>query len=254
MDNVLVVRTLSTMLLPPLNLLLLVALGGMFWVLGRKRIALALVTFSMVALAALSMPVVAFQLMKSLTAGLPFLGEPRATNAQAIVILGAGRRVNAREYGGGDQPSFYTMGRLRYGAWLHEQTGLPILVTGGSPERRPETEAAIMARSLHENFKVPVRWMEGESDNTEQNAKYSARILKEVGISRILLVSDAWHLPRALPMFVDQGLQAIAAPTNSMDADAMQGLFLWLPQAQALTVSQIALREWAGKAWYALRH
>jgi uncharacterized SAM-binding protein YcdF (DUF218 family) len=192
--------------------------------------------------------------MASLTSGIPFLKDPRASNAQAIVILGGSVRFNALEYGGKDEPGPYTLGRLGYGAWLHEQTGLPILVSGGSPERRPESEASVMARSLRDSFKVRARWTEGESDNTEQNAKFSAKILKQAGITRILLVSDAWHLPRAMPMFADQGLQPVAAPTNGMDADSLQGALAWIPQAGALSVSRLALREWTGMAWYWLRH
>jgi uncharacterized SAM-binding protein YcdF (DUF218 family) len=254
MDSVILVRAASVLLLPPANLVLLTALGGLLFLAGRRRAGTATLALSLMLLTLLSMPAIGQWLVARLEADVPVLTQPRGTPAQAIVILGGSRRVNAREYGGSDQPGLYSLGRLRYGAWLHEQTGLPILVTGGSPERRPESEASLMARALKENFKVPVRWMEGASDNTEQNARLSAHLLKQAGITRVLLVSDAWHLPRAMRMFADQGLQPIAAPTNALNADANEGLLAWLPQAGTLTLSHLAMHEWIGLAWYSLRH
>ena len=161
MDSVTVVRMLSALLLPPASLLLLGALGGLLCLAGRRRIGGVAIALSLLLLTLLAMPPVAQRLIATLEARATVLTQPRGTDAQAIVILGANRRIDAREYGGTDQPGPYSLGRLRYGAWLHEQTGLPILVTGGSPERRPESEASLMARALRQDFKVPVRWMEG---------------------------------------------------------------------------------------------
>lgn len=256
MDSVALTRAVSALLLPPLNLILLAALGGLLLRRGHRRSGGTLIALSLVVLAALSTPIVAHGLLGRLQAGVPALTPAAAvqTKAQAIVILGSGRLANAPEYGGLDQPGSSTLGRLRYGARLHTQMGLPILVTGGSPERRPDSEAVLMTRSLRDDFKVPVRWEEGDSDNTEQNARNSARILKQAGVRRILLVSDAWHLPRALPMFQDQGLQVVPAPTNFVMAPTMPAVQAWLPQAPALNLSWIALHEWTGIAWYALRH
>lgn len=250
MDSVILTRVISALLMPPLNLYLLAALGGVLLMLGWRRSGRTLVSLSLVLLFLLSTPAVAYFLLNRLQAGITVLKEPRATQAQAIVILGGSRQIASPEYGGRDIPAVYALGRLRYGAWLHEQTGLPILVSGGSPERRPESEASIMARALRESFKVPVRWLEDQSDNTEQNARNSARILKAAGVQRILLVSDAWHLPRALPMFADQGLQVTAAPTNFNYGGGLHFMQRWLPQAPALTLSYFATREWVGQWWY----
>ncbi len=254
MDSVMLIRSLSALLLPPLDVLLLALVGGLLLLAGSRRLGATLLSLSFVLLALLSTPKVAHWMLARLETNVPVLTQPIAAKAQAIVILGGSRQANAPEYGGRDVPGPYSFGRLRYGAWLHRQTGLPILVSGGSPERRPESEAELMARALREDFKIQVRWQEGESDNTEQNASNSARILKPAGVHRILLVSDAWHLPRALPMFRDQGFEVIPAPTNLMNEDALPGLQAWLPQAPALTLSYLALHEWIGMAWYAVRH
>ncbi|MFX7731723.1 YdcF family protein, partial [Acinetobacter baumannii] len=91
--------------------------------------------------------------------------------------------------------------RLQYAAYLARRTGLPILVTGGSPDGSPESEAALMARNLQRDVGVPVRWQETRADTTAQNASYSAAMLKADGIERILLVTDSIHMPRAMRVF-----------------------------------------------------
>jgi uncharacterized SAM-binding protein YcdF (DUF218 family) len=87
--------------------------------------------------------------------------------AQAIVILGGGRRKGAKEvpeYQGQDI-SATTMERLRLGARLAKATRLPILVTGGAPDRvgsKDIPEAQLMAQVLEHELMVPVKWLEKE--------------------------------------------------------------------------------------------
>jgi len=61
--------------------------------------------------------------------------------AVAIVVLGADRRRDAPEYGG-DTIGGFGLERLRYAAWLHKKTGLPVLVSGdGSTQDEVVPEA-----------------------------------------------------------------------------------------------------------------
>jgi uncharacterized SAM-binding protein YcdF (DUF218 family) len=46
---------------------------------------------------------------------------------------------------------------------------------------------------LQDDFQVPVRWEEGRSADTWQNAEFSARILHQAGISRVYLVTHSWR-------------------------------------------------------------
>lgn len=186
------------------------------------------------------------------TRSLP-ITEAKQSGAQAIVVLGGGRLVDAPEDAGRDQPSSATLMRLRHGARLQRMTGLPILVTGGSPDGAGDSEAAVMARSLKEDFGVKVRWMEEASDNTEQNARLTAGLLDREGIHRILLVTDAMHMPRAQRSFSAAGLDVVAAPTyfrarRPTDASS------FIPKARELDNSSYAIHEWIGLLWYRIRH
>lgn len=240
----------GAVLLPPLNLLLLCAAG---LALRRRcpRLGNLLLAVGAALLLALSTRAGALLLVRPLEDRYPPLADPG--QAQAIVILGAGRLSQAPEYGRLDAASMNGLKRLEYGAWLHRKTGLPILVTGGNPDGSPESEAALMARVLQQDFGVPTRWQEGRSNNTSDNAALSAAMLKPAGIERVLLVTDAIHMPRAMRSFAAAGLQASAAAT--LYASAGRPLLTdYLPGAGNLQLASYAMHEWLGMLWYRLRY
>ncbi|MDD5034507.1 MAG: YdcF family protein [Methylococcaceae bacterium] len=176
-----------------------------------------------------------------------------AISAKAIVVLGADRRHNAAEYGGGDTMSHFGLERLRYAAWLHRKTGLPVLASGGSASGEPVPEAELMREILKE-FGVEARWMEVESRNTYENALYSTRLLKSIGIEEILLVTHAWHMPRAVEAFDQAGIRVTPAPTGLMNPSHKMDLKDWIPNASAFYMTQIAMHELLGRCWYRYRY
>jgi uncharacterized SAM-binding protein YcdF (DUF218 family) len=168
------------------------------------------------------------------------LDPARVGNAQAIVILGGGLHRNAPEYGG-DTPSPLTLARMRYGATLATRTGLPVLVTGGRVYGgRPEAE--VMQEVLEREFSVPVRWTEGRSRNTHENAVFSVALLRAVGIERALLVTHGVDARRARREFTAAGLEVVVAPTVIPRWSIDSPLEL-LPSASALQGSTLALYE-----------
>lgn len=242
------------LVLPPASLFALLAIG---LILQKRRPRLG----RMIALGTM----VLFYLLcsgfgaKALVAPLEGLARPLATTqgtgAQAIVVLAAGRIEDAPEYGGKEQPDYIALARLRYAARLHKETGLPILVSGGNGTSDGSLipKALAMERALREEFAVPVRWVETESGNTAQNAEFSARILARENIRRILLVTDAMHMPRSVMTFERNGMEVVAAPTIFFGRDTSTWLYL-LPSAENLRRSYYALYEWIGLVWYGLRY
>ncbi len=242
--------TISALLLPPLNLILLCALG---LCLRRRwpRCGLALSVVALIVLTVFSTRMGASLFVDPLEKMNPPLLSAKTAGAQAIVVLGGGRISNAPEYGGQDIPVATALQRLRYAAKLQRETGLPLLVSGGQPDGAPESEAAGMARVLEDDFFVPVKWQEEMSNNTAENAQFSSQMLREAGVQRILLVTDAIHMQRAKIAFQQAGLQVVPAATIFTSAGRVT-LSDFLPASLHLT--SYALREWLGLAWYWLRH
>ena len=240
-------QILKAILLPPGCVLVLAAVGFVLRR-ARPRLGAAALVGAWLLLALLSTPLCSGFLASTLEHAAPIDPAAPTPEADAIVVLSADIRPSAAEYGG-DTVGLATLMRLRYGAWLHRKTGLPLLVTGGRlrPEYRPLGD--LMAETLENEFGIRVRWVERESRNTAANAEGSARLLEAAGVRRILLVTSATHIPRAQGAFEAQGLQVVPAPTGtSHEHEWTSGDFV--PRASALVESTFAIHEWLGRAWY----
>ncbi len=245
----------QSLLLPPgLNLLLALAA----WVLWKswRRTARTLLLISTASLYVLAMPTISFELQNSLQSypaltlkQIKELADNTESVPTAIVILGGGRRDKAPEYSDTDTVSPYTLERLRYGAYLHHKTQLPVLVSGGSPMNQPTAEAVMMNQVLTDEFDVKVQWLEIESKNTEENALFSLAKLEQQGITQAVLVTHSWHMPRAMSAFQSDSIHLVPAPTGFQTES--KGLN-YLPSTKALHQSVFALKEHLANFWYGL--
>ncbi len=247
-----ITQALSSLLLPPMSLLL-IAVFGAFVVRRRPRIGATLMALSGVLLLALSTAAGSRWLAEPLERQSLPIADPARSDAQAIVVLGGGRQYDAPEDEGRDQPSLSTLARLRHAARLARLTKLPVLVSGGKPEGNGESEAAVMARVLREDFGVRVHWLEQASDNTAENALHASLQLDKEGVRRILLVSDAMHMPRAVRAFTAAGFDVVPAPTN-FRARRPLDVASFVPRASELETSSYAIHEWIGLLWYRVRY
>jgi uncharacterized SAM-binding protein YcdF (DUF218 family) len=245
--GVLAHQLLGAFFLPPLNVILLLLLA--LWLRRHHPRAGGLVlTLSLALLYALSTPKMAMWLNQSLER-YPVVTPVEVRATGAIVVLGGGKKP-APEYGR-NEPSADTLMRLRYAAHLARHSGRPLLVSGGAP-LGGEPEGRVMARTLAEDYGVKPRWVEEGSDTTFDNARLSARLLRADGVHSITLVSQGWHLARAVPLFEEQGLVVLPAPTGFVRYDG-GGLIWYLPSGRAMQETHAALREWVGRLYYAGR-
>ena len=248
------VEILKALALPPTSLFLLLLFITLCTLAGRGRrrllngIGLAALALTLL----LSLPAVSDRLLYSLYARiqpLPAIG-PLDTGAQAIVILSA--ELREREEDNRPGPGPLTLERLRYGAHLFRRTGLPVLVAGGRPAGRDYSLAEAMRISLSEDFSVPVAWSEALSLNTHENAAFSAPILLRAGVTRIILVTHAWHMPRAVREFEKAGLEVVPAPTEFLRPGPFWTLNYLLPTPKALLDSYYAAHEAIGGLFYSV--
>jgi uncharacterized SAM-binding protein YcdF (DUF218 family) len=235
---------LRTLVLPPAAPLLLAAVG--VWLLLRRRASRAavrvgwvLVIGGLASLWLLATPVIAEQLTR-LAEGYPALDLGRPTQAQAVVIISGGEpRAWAPEFGG-PAASDQLLERLEYGAYVARQTGLPVLVSGTAED------AAAMQAVLWRDFSIRARWVDGESRDTFDNARFSARLLQPDGVRRIILVTSSVHEWRATREFAGVGLTVEPAPVHVWAPHAHKVLD-YLPDAGALQGSVDALHELLGE-------
>jgi len=241
---------IATLLLPPLSLLLLLALG-IFLLYRSHKLAKPVIFASLGLLWIASTPFFAEGALHLLEAGTTPL-DSQHPGAEAIVILGGGTYFHAPEYAGQDTIIDQTLPRLRYGAKLHRADGSPILVSGGKPLDNDLSEAQQMRTSLLQDFHVPVRWTENASDNTLENARNSFQVLQNESIRKIYLVTHAWHMPRAAMAFRHVGFEVVEAPV-AFTTRYQTDLLAFLPRAESLRDSKIFVHEVIGLLWYGVK-
>ena len=245
------------LLLTPPGLSIWLMLAGI-WLLyrgRRSRLGLGLAGSGLALLYLFSTPLVAQLLLSALQAA-PAIppAELDEQGAQAIIVLGAGRREDASEYGI-DTLNSLALERLRYAAFIARRTDLPVLVSGGLAKDGHPPEAMLLMETLEAEFGVPIRWVESDSRTTYENARYSSQILQGAGIQRAFLVSHSWHMPRALWSFEKFGMEVIPAPTVLEErGDSGPIVKDFLPSARALQKTAYAFHEYLGNLWYRLRY
>ena len=241
-------QLLEVLVLPPTSALMLFLLGCALqrW---RRHLSRWLRGLAIAWIWLAATPCFGGLLLNTLQSDNALTSDQQAASADAIVVLAAGADRVGSEYGG---PVIgpITMQRLRYAAHLHRRTGLPLLVSGGVPARGAPSLASMMKQAAERELGVTVRWTEYRSANTLENLKYSAQILERAGISRVLLVTSAWHMPRSTDAARRFGLTVIAAPTGFRS-----GVFAswrsFVPHWSGLRDTCWAMHEWGGRLAYA---
>lgn len=236
-------------LLPPVGLgWFLVVAWWQFY--KRPRLSRSLIALAILGGCCLAIPLTSQTLLRQVTINGDAAAYPRA---QAIVILSAERSLVwdvAHKEVLDANPGELTLQRLRIGARLAKQTGLPILVTGGKDDHDP-TLAEVMRRVLQEDFGASVRWIEDKSHNTAENAHFSARILLPQKIRTVILVTSGFHMRRAIALFNQAGFDVLPAPVPPVGPAGSQGPLEWrdfLPNAKSLMGSYYAFHELGGLA------
>jgi len=184
---------------------------------------------------------------------------------EVLVVLGGGTspaeppRPIVEVNGAGD--------RVIYAAWLYrEGKAKSILVSGGilNWDQGVTSPAQDMA-TLLEWMGVPPEaiLVQGKSENTYDDARFSAQILSEKGVNQILLVTSASHMPRSVKLFEAQGLQVIPLPTDynltyqdwdqMVHTDARSFVLGLFPSAGNLNLTSLILKEDFGIFVYGLR-
>lgn len=247
---------LSSLVMPPIPFLLLVLIGarlltrwrGLGWtvllagVLGLWGSCTTAVGGGLIRWLNKPPPVLAASQLSGLAHG------PRTT----ILVLGAGRRLLAPEYGTADL-SALTWERVRYGVWLARQTGLPLAYSGGVGHGALEglSEALVVRQVVQRDYGMRLQWAEDRSRDTNENALLSLPLMRAAGTERIVLVTHGFHQRRALAAF-QRAMQregftvAIVPAPVGLSPEGRLRIGDWVPGSDGLEMTRLALHEWLG--------
>jgi uncharacterized SAM-binding protein YcdF (DUF218 family) len=147
--------------------------------------------------------------------------------------------------------------RLLYFAWLaREHPGASLIFTGGnaSMDRSKPTESGSLSSFINlYGIEADRVTFEDQSRTTFENALYSAKLILESKMEgKWLLITSAFHMPRAIGVFCAQGIEVIPYP---VDHQTNSGILLPGFQFDFLGNLQIlnqAMHEWLGLLAYFL--
>ncbi|MGE8690018.1 MAG: YdcF family protein [Achromobacter sp.] len=242
-------------LIIPYNLCMtLVVIGlALGWVRMRKT-GVALIGTGLLWALFWSLPATSLWLGGALESRYPHLPPAESPTADAIVVLG-GNTANGRANWFLPYDKGTAIVRIDTAAELYRAGRAPkVLLSGGALEG-DVSEARGMAHNIRQQG-VPesALILENSSRTTYENAALTEDKLKSRGIGKILLVTSALHMPRAMAAFSKQGVEAIAAPTPpQIVAPADGSLALWLPDQRTFDASRSIIKEYAGLFVYWLR-
>lgn len=168
-----------------------------------------------------------------------------ANGIQVIVVLGGGVDVGKSITFQQLKPT--ALDRLRYGIELSRKTNIPLLVSGGKgwgAIEGSENEADLSQRVAKDVFNFNIKFIESQSRDTSENAFYSYKILSELNLTKIALVTHNWHMPRSMKNFKKVGFNVYAAPMGYINE--YNNLIRFLPNNNALSLNFIIIKEYFG--------
>jgi uncharacterized SAM-binding protein YcdF (DUF218 family) len=246
----------ASLLLPPVPFLLLVLVGARALV-NRRLLGWLLIVLACAGIWLSTTTAVAFFVREALVRPPPVLQAAeiaalRRAPQAAVVVLGGGRTPLVLEWGSA-QLHPRSIERLRYGVHLAKQTQLPLAFSGGQGwgARDGASEAAIAGRTAETELGFKIRWQEGDSRDTRENAARTVALLREQGVRHIVLVTHDYHLPRAARAF-HRSIAAGAVPMQltlaPMGVGGERSLRVanWLPSLGGAEQTRLLLHEWLG--------
>jgi uncharacterized SAM-binding protein YcdF (DUF218 family) len=241
-----------TWLLPPAIFVLL--LLWLAWRLHKKNARLAgRACLLALLLYAASIRPAAEMLLRPLEYAYPL---PLSASGDVIVVLGGGSLADVPlPQGWSGQVTDGPAQRLLGAYVLQRRSGLPVIASGGEVFRGNGAEAQIMRDVLVSLGMAPDKVVaEAKSLNTQQNAEFTASLLRQYDWQRPVLVTSAFHMRRAVEEFKRAGVAVTPYPVGySVLRSKYWNVLSWVPSADGLYGTSLALKEYLGLAALKLR-
>ncbi len=212
-----------------------------------------MVTAFIIWTANLMMPIIPYLAVSSLEERFP-LPAASTINPDVIVVLGGWQGAPSTYRGEVIPPISGSGDRLITGLILARQYPSALVTFPGGLKRRGASygEDDISSAVINGLGLDPSRFViEGASRNTAENAAFLKDLLSQRGVGedgQILLITSAWHMPRAMGSFRAAGLDPIAFPTDfrtNTNGIDMSNLFM-----KGINITNIALHEYIGLLGY----
>lgn len=238
------------LLLMPISIALALALVALLLLLKKKQKGAA---FSLLAAVFIlwisSLPSVAGKLVWSLERQYPPMPIDEIPQEDCIIVLGG--VLGAQLFPRVETELTEAIDRVYQAARLYRSgKGKTLIITAGNqPWQQQDIAEAELIKGILEEWGVDRQSivLDSSSRNTHENAENGAVLVRESGCRTSLLVTSAWHMPRAVASFNKSGVDVVPV---SVDVHLVSGPFTsvagLIPQAEALATTSRMIHEWMG--------
>jgi uncharacterized SAM-binding protein YcdF (DUF218 family) len=238
-------------MLAPGTLLLFITTLALLWHRRRPRLSRVLPGAVVLALAALTIAPGAFWLIEPLEQR--FAATPLPERVDGIIVLGGAIEPAASSIAHQPELNGAAERVTVMVALARRYPGAKLVYSGGSGSlRNQQHREADVARSLLQSLGVDTQRVifERDSRNTWENAIDSKKLVQPQAADTWLLVTSAWHMPRAVGRFRAAGWKVVPYPVDSMGLEARN----WgdFETGRQLYIASPAVKEWIGLASYRL--
>jgi uncharacterized SAM-binding protein YcdF (DUF218 family) len=241
---------------PSSAVLIFFAAGGFFTAAGRTRAAIRLFVSGAILYVLFGFAPLSNWLLAPLEKQASAVAAKDLDGAAGIIVLGGA--IEGRSVLGDQAPHLNEAGERMIDAvrLAVRYPSLPVVFTGGPDPffgRDGHESEAELARQFFERFNItpPRLMLEGRSRNTRENAVETAKLLRPRAGQKWILVTSAFHMPRAKALFEAQGFEILAWPVD-FKTSGFRGSWRLFPRASdGLKRMDFVAKEWVGlgAAW-----
>jgi uncharacterized SAM-binding protein YcdF (DUF218 family) len=243
-------KIISALLLPlPIAMALLLIGLCFFWFSRRKLVANIFLSSGFVVLLIFGFSLFPSLLLNSLEDSYHPMTNPPA-DVSEIVVLGGGVRTDTNAPPN-TQLSSASLSRLIEGVRLYRlyhdrNKDEKLILSGGRVFGKPAEAGVMQNIAVILGVKPSDIELEAGSRDTFEEAQY---LKQQLGTQPFLLVTSAYHMPRAIALFTKAGLHPIAAPTQYFGDNGVHTFKVYIPNSNYLIMSDIAIHEYLGRLW-----
>ena len=220
-------------------------------ILSSKKISFAGVAILVI----FSMPIVSGKLIAYLESDYELIKPSKVESADAVVVL-SGMVKTIQTKNGLDYEWGEAADRIFAGIDLFKLNKAPVLVlTGGKLPWSIGVPEGEYLRDVAIDLGVPKKdiLLTENVENTDQEAKAIKKLLL-LDNPKIILVTSAFHMPRAQLVFEAAGVNVIPFPVDFIIGAQKITFMSFIPSAGSFASTSFFVREMIGRTYYSLKY
>ena len=220
-------------------------------IIGSKKISLT----GVIILVILSMPIVSDKLIAYLESDYELIKPSKVESADAVVVL-SGMVKTIQTKNGLDYEWGEAADRIFAGIDLFKSNKAPVLIlTGGKLPWSIGVPEGEYLRDVAIDLGVPKKdiLITENVENTDQEAKAIKKILL-LDNPKVILVTSAFHMPRAQLVFEAAGINVIPFPVDFIIGARKFTFMSFIPSAGSFSSTSFFVREMIGRTYYSLKY